>query len=314
MGHSGNENQLPLLLAAKGGHVSCVEFLLRKGVGVNMADNLGNTALIRASKYGHADCVKLLIKSGANVNIRNTNGLTALMETIQLAQVECVKILINSGADVNIKNVFGETALTLASKHRYSSSIVESLVGAGADVNSEDILGRPVIISAISKCSERDLNFLLSSGADVNSIDANNNTPLIVAAEQNVAHGVNCIKVLLKHNVLINTVNNQNMNALCSHISKCVDWDKPPDRTMVLLLYAAGESLDRIIVDENNEYITCVLNYLDKREIKLKELCREVIRQKLIKLYPHKHLFDKVAKLGLPPSLTKYMSYNVSFE
>ena len=312
--NSGYEGRMPLLLAAKGGHVNCLELLLLNGAGVNMADNLGNTALIRASKSGHADCVELLIKSGADVNMKSSHGLTALMEALLLPDVDCVKILIKGGADVHIKNAFGETAIALASKYRYSANVLESLIVAGADVNSEDISGRPVIISAISKCSERDLIFLLSSGADVNSLDTSNNTPLIVAAEQNVTHGVNCIKVLLKHNVGINTVNNQNMNALCSHISKCTDWDKPPDRTMVLLLYAAGESLDDIIIDEDNEYIMCVLDYLDKREIQLKELCREVIRQKLIRLYPHKHLFDKVTKLGLPPSLADYMLYNVSLE
>ena len=80
---------------------------------------------------------------------------------------------------------------------------------------------------------------------------------------------------------------------------------------MVLLLYAAGESLDGITFDDADDK-TCALDYLHKREICLKELCRETIRKHLLKLDRHTHLFGRVPRLGLPKSLTQYMPFNIS--
>ena len=273
------------------------------------------TALRNAAKNGHVKSVEFLLKSGADVNMGGTRGGPALIGAVSSGHENCVEALIQAGAEVNSmsRSKFGFTPITLAVDTGHMS-ILRTLVEAGADVNTEYESWGPVINKAVSHCYYYHLDFLLSAGADVNARSADGNTPLIAAATHNKYYGVNCVKVLLKNNALVNMINYQNMNALCSHISKCVDWGKPPDRTMVLLLYAAGESLDGIIIDEGNEYIMCVLDYLDKREIQLKELCREVIRQKLIKLYPHKHLFDKVTNLGLPPSLADYMLYNVSLE
>ena len=83
-------------------------------------------------------------------------------------------------------------------------------------------------------------------------------------------------------------VNKKNLNALRSYISNCEDQNKLPDRTMVLLLYAAGETLDSITVDEDDDKV-CDLGYLQRLEISLKNICRDVIREHLLDLDPHTH-------------------------
>ena len=101
----------------------------------------------------------------------------------------------------------------------------------------------------------------------------------------------------------MNSFNNNKQNALCSHISKSKDLNKQPDRTMVLLLYAAGETLDGITIDEDDDNTSCVLDYLDKREINLKELCRETIRKHLLQLNLHQCLFNKNSRTWSPNTL-----------
>ena len=81
---------------------------------------------------------------------------------------------------------------------------------------------------------------------------------------------------------------------------------------MVLLLYAAGETLDDINVDEAEENTSCVLECLAKREICLKVYCRDAIRKHLLAINCHANLFGRVPRLGLPQILTRYMLFNMS--
>ena len=117
--------------------------------------------------------------------------------------------------------------------------------------------------------------------------------------------------MLLQSGVKVNLVNKKNLNALRSYISNCEDQNKIPDRTMVLLLYAAGETFDSIPVDGNDGKVH-VLDYLQKQEISLKNICRDVIRKHLLDLEPHTQLFGRVPRLGLPRSLSDYLLYGQS--
>ena len=143
----------------------------------------------------------------------------------------------------------------------------------------------------------------MNTEADVNGED----NEVDIENEQNAASRIKCTKMLLQSGVEINLVNKKHLNALRSYISNCEDENKLPDRTMVLLLYAAGETLDSIPVDRIH-----LLNYLQEREISLKNICRYVIRKHLLDLDPHTHLFGRVPRLGLPRSLSDYLLYGQS--
>ena len=101
--------------------------------------------------------------------------------------------------------------------------------------------------------------------------------------------------------------NKNKKNALCNYAKKHISQKKSPDKTMVLLLYAAGEIPRGITV-------SCVLDYLGEREICLKDLCREEIRHYLLNINPCENLFCRVPRLGLPSLLTRYILYNMSLK
>ena len=309
-----NYYSAPLINAAKGDHEECVELLLSKGADVNVSERSGCTAVDLAARNGNEACLNLLIKAGADVNSLKENGFTTLMEAIRFGHTKCVSILIEAGADVNATNSYGHSAITVAAKKKISCRNFQLLIDTGADVNSVDFFGTPVIVDAVLKCSDTELQILIDAGADVNAMDKEGNTPLIIASGSSVPGRVECVKLLLRSGARVNSFNNNKQNALYSHISKSKDLNKPPDRTMVLLLYAAGETLDGITIDEDDDNISCVLDYLDKREINLKELCRETIRKHLLQLNLNQCFFNKIPQLGLPKPLAQYVLCNMSLD
>ena len=49
-------------------------------------------------------------------------------------------------------------------------------------------------------------------------------------------------------------------------------------------------------------------------KLSLQHQCRQAIRKHLIHLEPHIHLFHRIPKLALPPSVSHYLLYNISLD
>lgn len=60
-----------LLLAARNGYFDLTDYLIKKGININEAQNGGSTALHGAVYYGQEIIVQLLVESGINTKIKN---------------------------------------------------------------------------------------------------------------------------------------------------------------------------------------------------------------------------------------------------
>ncbi len=182
-----------LIWAARLDSTGTIKRLIAKGVGVNVTDSDGLTALMVAADAGNTDIVKLLLEHGADVNAKAKDNSTALIRASFKEHKDIVKLLLKYGADINAKDEDGETALMLASMQGYIG-IVKSLLDNGADVNAKDNDGLTALMFASSAGSIDTVKLLLKHKADANAKDNHGETALANASNK----GYTVIVSLLK--------------------------------------------------------------------------------------------------------------------
>ena len=267
-------------------------------------------------EYVHTDCLQSLIKIGADVNKPCVESHTPLAYCALRGLEDMIKLLIKSGADVNYVHESSHelfTPLMLASKSGHQECI-DVLLKLGADVNKMDRFCRTALSLAFEFADIRCIRILISAGADVNHMDGPAGTLLHHATKRNA----NFVRNVLHSDIKINTMDYSGRNALQFYILNCDQIDK----AMVMLLLAAGEKIDRRTTEADlrvycqDDRKTQVLEYLwqENTELSLKHLCRQAIRNHLLDLDPHQHLFGRVPRLGLPAPETEYMLFDVTLD
>ena len=247
-------------------------------------------------------CVEKLIQAGAYIN----KGIkTPLIYAAENGRTKCLKVLLKAGADVNKSDQFGTALKYAICSGSYDCAC--ALINAGADVNNGNLLYYAASYNRF-RCEE----LLIKSGADVNLPCEDDCAIIFMAAEENRAEFV---KLLLQAGAKINTKNKLGQNALTNYIAK----GKPVKENMCILLLAAGETVDVTTLKRRSRFDrlleeVSVPDFLlyESFTFSLKGRCRQVIRKHLLDLDPHKHLFYRVPKLGLPPTLSEYLLCNMT--
>lgn len=94
--------QTPLHLAAAHGHTAVVTRLLEASAEVDVRDAQQRSPLWLAARYGHAEAAHGLLRRGAKIDIADQQGRTPLHAALlDLAGLEAASVLIEAGADVN---------------------------------------------------------------------------------------------------------------------------------------------------------------------------------------------------------------------
>ena len=125
--------------------------------------------------------------------------------------------------------------------------------------------------------------------------------------EKQYKDALDCVKLLLQAGAFINKVSREGTTALERNRENCVKMTETLNSLFgeaQMLLYAAGEKQGTVSVPGLDEAET----------LKLKHLCREVIRSRLITLDPESHLFNRIPLLKLPSIIQDYLLYGMSLE
>jgi len=209
----------PLIVAAAEGKIEHVKSLISGGVDVNVKDLDCLTPLHYAAQRGHKETVEVLLEHGADVNIGDYYSRTAAEYAMSSNHGEIVQLLVSKGADisplhfalymkdeakarslieggadVNRRTPYGTTPLDRAVGAGFKD-IVVLLIAKGANVNTKDNWDWTPLHSAVY--GHKDIvELLIAKGADVNARDAEGRTPLSYAKEEGHTE---IVELLRKH-------------------------------------------------------------------------------------------------------------------
>src|SRR5688572_24685427 len=192
----------PMALACENGSAPVVDRLLKAGVSANTTGPLGETALHLCARTGKPGAIRALLAKGATVDpIENWRGQTPLMWAAAEGHGEAMKVLIEAGADVNARSSIivwerqrteeprdkwlppgGLTPLLFSAREGKVAS-VRVLLDAGADVNIVDPDRHTSLILALSSGLYDVAGLLIERGADVNMEDKVGQTALYAAVD-----------------------------------------------------------------------------------------------------------------------------------
>lgn len=194
----------PLMLAAVRGDAALIGALLDAGADAKYANDEGQTALMAVARTGSVEAARLLIRHGADVQAREKwGGQTALMWAAAQGQPEMIQLLLKHGARVDERSTVrdwqrrvtaegrpkdmnrgGLTPLLFAAREGCTACL-KVLLAKGADINLMDPDGATALLMAELNYHWDTARFLIEAGADVNLWDIYGQTPLYIAVDMN---------------------------------------------------------------------------------------------------------------------------------
>jgi ankyrin repeat protein len=134
-----------LHIAAYNGRFRCVEFLLAKGIGASVKDNLGRTPLHQCGSLpftpDRGKIFKVLLAHGANLTDKSNVGNCPLIQASAFSDPDMIQFLLSIGADVNATSNDKSTPLHFAC-HNGKVDNAFKLLDHGADLGARNSRGR----------------------------------------------------------------------------------------------------------------------------------------------------------------------------
>lgn len=230
-----------------------------------------------------------LLNNGANVNQSGTDGQTPLMLCAENNDVACTTALLKAGANVNAKNQIGKDALMFAARAAGHSCIKE-LIEAGADVN---VLSRSGVIAlgyfVVRHCWELKCDACPLWVTHFSNETFEGDSPPFPEEQKDA------LKLILLKGSKINGGFFKRRNMF---LPNCL-FD---------MLHAAGVKM-KIFSKWGKTRWTKNKKAAHKQPPGMKEVCRDVIRKRLIKV-DKTNLFLRIPQLGLPTALSRFLLFD----
>ena len=112
-----------LIYAALEGKEKLADMILKKGVEVNVSNEIGMTALMCAAENGKKEVLKLLLNKGADVNARDDDGYSVIMYAVRCRYLGTMSLLLSKNPDLSVKNKMKMTALQMAEQYGNTRAI-----------------------------------------------------------------------------------------------------------------------------------------------------------------------------------------------
>lgn len=180
----------PLINAIFYNRTEAIYTLINCNADLNLVSNGGQTALYFAasSKEQSAELIILsLLRAGAEVNIKSHSGISPLMRAADLGNAQFVRYFYSHGAELMEYDYWNRSALYMAASEGHKE-VVKVLVSLGFPVDKRNTNESSTLHELLDVGV--DFNWdgfeaLLEAGADVNSRNYINGTPIMAAAAAN---------------------------------------------------------------------------------------------------------------------------------
>lgn len=160
--------------------------LINRRANIHLVTKNGETSLIIACKLNSYTCAEYIIKNGIDVHAKTIDNYTALYYSIGNNNKRLFDLLMQNGANFNdLKDIKKNDECLLLSIMCNKPDLLENLLMNGANpdkrIGNDD--GDPILFRAIMKNSLEMVQILIKYKADVNIVNKNKMTPLMVAVK-----------------------------------------------------------------------------------------------------------------------------------
>ncbi len=168
---------ISLYLAVQGGDLNQLERHIAWGADLNAPDPDGNSPLHTAAARGRIVEARLLIKNGAQIEGKNRQGQTPLALALLNGRTQLAAEMLDRGARLDSRQLVFELV-----RHQVTDrDVLNFLLQRGLDINSRDANADTPLLLAVRLGSRSMSKLLILHGADINARDAEGATPLLIA-------------------------------------------------------------------------------------------------------------------------------------
>lgn len=258
-------NEKLILTCQSGEKEYCLQLVL-SGADVNYIDAAGYLPLHYACVYGYYDIVQILLENGSDHTDKLT-GYSPLVLASKNGHVNIIKLLVDYGANIEEKGISGIPAIIAALEGGHFST-VEYLLQLGADINSQNSEENTPLHLATRVKPDPTLiiSYLINMGADIHKINKHHWSPLQLALREKNTLAINILNGM-DNNEEFNRENDENESKIKETNSFKKSLDFPPKQT----------SSSQSSPIKNNQHTTKFRNKLNKviETTKLTSLDRE---------------------------------------
>jgi len=164
-----NSKETPLHLCAQYSGAFMASFLLDNGADLALLDEDKNSPLFRAIESEKEDIVKVFVERGIDVNVPFSSGIypleLAALLAVNRGYLDMVKVLVEQGnANFSLYGASRNQPILFMAVEHGDLAMIEYLLSEGADIESIDSFGSTVLFSAVESGNITILEFLTKHG------------------------------------------------------------------------------------------------------------------------------------------------------
>jgi ankyrin repeat protein len=176
-----------LILAASSYKIKAVKLLAKLGADLTATDIDKRNLFSSVGRAGGLDLINKMKDWGFDINMVDNNGNTGLHAAAMLDESSVVRMLVAGGASISVRNREGCTPIHIAARLGFSECLKYLVSRDNAGVPAvvslkESVSGDSALHFAVNSGSLDCVRLLITANADIDCVNSNHMTPLLIAA------------------------------------------------------------------------------------------------------------------------------------